>query len=130
VIPAGSKALVAVDDPSLLDFARFKFATLDLVGAVSPHGSMPVYQGPQAIISYLKSLGYHYIVTDNPAASGLYNLAQWQYTAAHGDYSDSRIADYFVSWQHSIDRMIASPHIQSEGVAYFKVISLDHPRSN
>jgi hypothetical protein len=102
MIPKGAKVLAAVDFPGLLDFSRYDFATLDIVGAVSPPPHMPYFEGAMAKVDYLRRLGYQYIVTESPSDQGLYDLQTWL-----GDYKSEVVAyrrwvPYFVDWQSSM----------------------------
>ncbi len=102
MIPKGAKVLAAVDFPGLLDFSRYDFATLDVVGAVSPPPHMPYFKGAMAKVDYLRRLGYQYIVAQSPSDQGLYDLQTWV-----GDYQSEVVAyrrwvPYFVDWQSSV----------------------------
>jgi hypothetical protein len=124
VIPKGAKVLAAVDAPGLLNFSRFSFATLDLVGAVSPVPHMPIFGTPSEIVSYLRNLGYGYIVADSPVNPGLYNYAQWKSDLSGTAYTYERLAQYFVTWQKVVDELSRSRSYQTVHIGYFTVIKI------
>lgn len=61
-IPAGTRALVMLDDPWLLDFSRNHLANLDTPGFASPDPQLPMFRGPEAVRSYLVGRGYRYVL--------------------------------------------------------------------
>jgi hypothetical protein len=102
MIPARSKVFAAVDYPALLDLAKYDVATLDIAGSVSPAPHMPFFRGPSAKVSYLRSLGYQYVVADSPLAAGLYNLQAWRDNLRGSVYVYKAWTPYFVDWQSAV----------------------------
>jgi len=97
-VPARSHLLAAVDDPALLDFSRFSFATLDVVGAASPAPHVPLFLGERAVVSYLQRVGYNGIVASITDEPGLYSYAQWEKNTTSGIYDYRVMARYFLAW--------------------------------
>jgi hypothetical protein len=102
MIPARSKVLAAVDYPALLDLAKYDVATLDIAGSVSPAPHMPFFRGASAQVSYLRTLGYQYIVADSPLTAGLYNLQAWRNNLRGSVYVYKAWTPYFVDWQSTV----------------------------
>jgi hypothetical protein len=75
IIPAGSYVLSAVEFPGLLDFKRFRFATVDEAYGASPPPHLPSDGNPQRTVKYLESLGFTGIVGDASGAPFYYNYA-------------------------------------------------------
>jgi len=60
-IPPGSKVLIAVDYPFLLNYRTQHLYNIDEAGAASPKPGLPYFQGSAAVKSYLQGLGITYI---------------------------------------------------------------------
>jgi hypothetical protein len=101
-IPRGAHVLSAVELPALLDFSRFSFATLDVVGGASPPPHLPIDQGAAAIVAYLRSLGYDGIAAVSPNAQGLYNLDAAKSQLTSGIYYDRVTALHVVRWDAAL----------------------------
>jgi hypothetical protein len=108
-IPAGARVLAAVDEPSLLSFSRFSFATLDLAGSASPPPHMPFFAGAAADIRYLRALGFDYIAADSPTQRGLYNLASWQVDLYLPNFNYRAWAPYFIDWSNTVTALERDP---------------------
>jgi hypothetical protein len=105
-IPPGSTVLAAVDYPALLDPTRYRFATLDIAGAVSPAPHMPFFQGAAAKVGYLQRAGYQYIVADSPMVHGLYWEGFYTRLAIYlTDFHDRAWAPYMIDWQRSVSAL-------------------------
>jgi hypothetical protein len=127
LIPAGARVLAAVDQPALLDFSRYSFATLDIPGFVSPPPHMPYFRGAAPKVAYLRGLGYDYIVTQSPAVVGLYYQAQWVNELRLQGYFFRAWAPYFLDWQQSMDQLEASPRYQIRSTGDLTLIRIGHP---
>ena len=101
-IPRGAHVLAAVDYPALMDFSRYQFATLDLAGAASPAPHMPYFKGAAAKVTYLRHLGYQFIVADSPTEPGLYQLGPWKKNLRSSAYNYRAWAPYFIDWANSV----------------------------
>jgi len=101
-VPRGATVLAAVDEPSLLSFSRFHFATLDLAGAASPAPHMPYFRGAAAKATYLRRLGYQYILADASTGPGLYDLDAWRQELHAPQYNYRSWAPYYFDWAKSI----------------------------
>lgn len=110
-VPKGAKVLAAVDDPGLLDFSRFGFATLDEVGSASPSPGIPVLEGPGPVIEYLQRLGYTGIVASSWRRPGLYNRAQWTASLTSSIPIYRAEARYFLAWLNDLDAMRHDPAV-------------------
>ncbi len=79
-IPAGASALVMIERPYLLDFARNPIALWDLPGAASPRRALPLSSGPEAMAAYLVAEGYRYLAFNLPdaAENDLYKRQHWK----------------------------------------------------
>ena len=81
----GAGIAVAVDDPYLFDFKRNPIEGLDLIGGIGPHG-YPAFKGPEALASYLQSLGIRYIIyVDFSRSRELYSEGAWHNNLARQD---------------------------------------------
>ena len=103
MIPQGARVLAAVDRPALLSFTKYEFATLDVVGAVSPPPQMPYFTGPMAKVDYLRRLGYQYIVADSMSRQGLYNLQIWYDNLTAEVYVYRQWTPYFLDWESTVN---------------------------
>jgi len=125
MIPRGVKVLAAVDHPDLLSFTKYTFATLDVVGAVSPPPGMPYFRGPLAKVEYLRRLGYQYVVADSPNVQGLYNLQSW-YTDLHDDvYAYAAWPAYVADWQATVKSLEQDPHYKVRHAGSLALIRLE-----
>jgi hypothetical protein len=61
-IPPGSKVLIALDYPFLLDYKKYRISTIDEAGAASPAPGYPYFKGAAPVKEYLQDQGIHYIV--------------------------------------------------------------------
>jgi hypothetical protein len=120
-VPRGAKVLAAVDYPTLLSFTRYQFATLDLVGSVSPPPGMPYFTGATAKVNYLRHLGYDYIVADSKTERGLYQFKAWQNDLHSPRYNYRAWAPYFLDWMSSVTSL---EHDSSYSVRYFGSLAL------
>lgn len=59
-IPPGERAVVMLDDPAMLDFAKNPIANLDVPGFASPGDQLPAFRGAEALRTYLVAQGYRY----------------------------------------------------------------------
>ena len=101
-IPRGAKVFAAVDDPSLLSFSRYEFVTLDEPGAVSPPPHMPFFNGAQAKVTYLRRLGFQYIVASSPSAPGSYQRRSEERNLHSPNYNYRKDAPYYLDWLSSV----------------------------
>ena len=103
LIPRGADVLAAVDEPALLDASKYRFATLDIAGAVSPPPHMPFFRGAAATVRYLRSIGVEYVVASAPAVRGLYWLTFYTHLAPYlSDYHDRAWAPYMIDWEGTV----------------------------
>ncbi len=78
-VPPSESIAVMVDDPYYFDLRRNVIHSLDMVGAVSPPPRLPLFDGPEAVASYLVSHGYRYAIVVHPdAAAELYRRDLWK----------------------------------------------------
>jgi hypothetical protein len=110
LVPPGAKVLAAVTYPALLDFSKYQFATLDLVGGASPPPHMPFFVGAQAKVAYLRALGYQYIVAVSPQEPGLYQLRSWLNNYRGSVYAYRAWTPYFVDWQSTVNDLERNGH--------------------
>ena len=120
-IPAGAHVFSAVDEPSLMSFSRYTFATLDLAGSASPPPHMPFFQGADADVRYLRAQGFDYIAADSPTAKGLYQLAPWQYDLYSHNFNYRAWAPYFIDWSKTVTTL---EHDPAYAVGHFGSLSL------
>jgi hypothetical protein len=104
-VPRNARVLAAVDDPGLLDFSRFTFATLDFPGAASPPPHLPLFAGANAVVRYLQAQGYSYILADSATAFGFYNRAQWEASFKHVNWTTHQYGRYFLRWSSIVDNL-------------------------
>ena len=120
-VPTGAKVLAAVDYPSLLGFSRYQFATLDLAGSASPDPHMPYFEGAAAKVSYLRHLGYDYIIADAKTARGLYQIKPWQNDLRSPRYNYRAWAPFFIDWISSVTSLEQD---KNSAVRYFGSLAL------
>jgi hypothetical protein len=76
--PPGTRMLVMLDEPYFLDFGRNEIWNLDMPGAASPQPGIPAFQGPQALVDYLRAQGLRYVAFVRPERSVyLYRRDVW-----------------------------------------------------
>ena len=105
MIPHGARVLAAVNQPGLLDFSRYTFATLDIPGFVSPPPHIPILGGLDPTVSYLRALGYGYILTESSAVPGLYFQPQWESDLHYQGVFYRAYAPYFLDWDQIVVRL-------------------------
>ena len=104
-VPRNARVLAAVDDPGLLSFSGFTFATLDFPGAASPPPHLPLFSGADAVVRYLRRQGYEYVLADSPTAFGFYNRAQWQASVKSFNWTSHQYGRYFLKWSSIVDSL-------------------------
>ena len=78
-VPAGKPLMVMLDAPYRLDFSRNRIVNLDLPGAASPSGGIPLFDGPEALAGYLQREAIRYIAfVKEPPGFDLYQSSLWQ----------------------------------------------------
>ena len=78
VVPPGTRMLVMLDEPYLLDYGRNEIWNLDLPGSASPKPEMPAFQGPELFAEYLRGLGIrHLAFVQADRSLHLYPRALW-----------------------------------------------------
>jgi hypothetical protein len=120
-IPKGSKVLAALEYPELLDFSKFQFATLDFPGVVSPSPGMPIFQGAQAVVTYLRRLGYEDIAIDSPTTFGLYDEALWKPALSSSSRTNRALAREFTTWNAIVASLERS---RRSGIQHFGGLTL------
>jgi hypothetical protein len=60
-IPVGSRVLIALDYPYLLDYKKYSIFSIDQSGAASPSPGFPYFRGPAPVKAYLLSQHIDYI---------------------------------------------------------------------
>jgi hypothetical protein len=110
-VPPGASVFVALERPALLPFARFRFATLDGAGSVSPAPHLPYFTGTHSKVQYLRHLGFGYIAAELPGDLGLYNLNQVVYGLLRdGAFFDETQAAYYIDWDGFVRSLEMDPH--------------------
>jgi len=102
MVPHGARLLVAVNQPALLDYGTYSFATLDVPGYTSPPPHLPLFSGAQDQVSYLRRLGFDYIVAESPNAIGFYGEGQWLNEIRVQGYYYRAWAVYFLNWDQTV----------------------------
>jgi hypothetical protein len=77
-VPRGANLLVLLDEPFRLDFTRNRIINFDQTGAVSPGRGLPLWQGEEALASYLVAQGVQYIAFRIDESSPEYSRSNWQ----------------------------------------------------
>jgi len=104
-IPAGSYVLSGVEFPGMLDFKRFRFATVDEAYGNSPPPHLPVSGDPIATARYLRSLGITGIIAELSSAPYYYNEAD-NSLYARGGVRNYQLQDgSLVKWDKTLDKM-------------------------
>jgi hypothetical protein len=84
-VPPGEPILATLDHTFYLDGRRNPIYNYDHPGVIGPRGGPPVFDGPEAFVAYLRSVGVRYIAYVFGESSPEYKRSQWQ-----GPRSDGR----------------------------------------
>jgi hypothetical protein len=110
-IPRGSSVAAAVARPYLWNLARQRIDSIDIPGVASAPPGLPYLEGPEALVAYLRGLGYDFFAFTPPAFPGcLYDGSRWALLASGG----------FPMWRDLGRRVI---DFQSNAEA----LAVDHP---
>lgn len=110
-IPRGSSVAAAVARPYLWNLARQRIDSIDIPGVASAPPGLPHLEGPEALVAYLRGLGYDFFAFTPPAFPGcLYDGSRWALLASGG----------FPMWRDLGRRVI---DFQSNAEA----LAVDHP---
>jgi hypothetical protein len=105
-LPAGARVLSAVAAPFFWDFGRQQIQTLDCPGQVSPPPGMPFFAGPQAVVDYLRGLGYRYLAYTPPwTRNCLYDERRWRSLAAGDSPLFAQWAPYFLDFFENVRKL-------------------------
>jgi hypothetical protein len=83
-VPPGESIFVYVAGPFGFDMARNPIFNVDTPGPVNPPPGMPFFQGPEALVRYLHTLGIRYVIYDDfdspeiAALNRCVSRAEWQ----------------------------------------------------
>jgi hypothetical protein len=94
-IPPGARVLAMLDEPYRLDFARNRFAVIDLPGMVSPRPGMPL-DSDDALSAYL--LGQHiryFAFVRKESSLELYRQSVWATLSHNAEPSQRTLAPIF-----------------------------------
>jgi len=119
MIPRNAMVLSAVERPALLDMTKYRVATLDIPGAVSPAPHLPYFEGTARKIAYLRDLGFTYIVVEPDRSPGLYH--DWHGFLRSDSYFRRAYAIYFADWQSTVNTLERSGQYQ---VRYARSLTL------
>jgi hypothetical protein len=115
-LPAGAVVAYTADEGDLLDGAGSKSYNLDIIGANSPDGHMPFFQGAAAKIDYLRKQGVTELVTVDPAGSAcLYRTDSWIANTTGPRRVYQLWAPYFNDWFKDLPGMLHSGPTRSFG---------------
>ncbi|MDB4998319.1 MAG: hypothetical protein JWM74_5751, partial [Myxococcaceae bacterium] len=116
-VPAGSRMLVMVDVPYLLDYGRNEIWNLDLPGTASPKPGIPCFQGPEAVVAYLRGLGIRHLLFVLPDKSAfLYPSDLWRPRLYDPDEIWRVYAPYVVDVTENLVALSKSKkHLHDEG---------------
>ena len=124
-VPRGAHVLASVNLPGLLDFSRFDFASLDMAGAVSPAPHLPYFQGSEAVVRYLRSHGYHYIVSEQATAQlGLAFFRNFPRELRSPYYYYHEQAAYPIDWYSTVNSLEHSGRYRVRTVGTLSLIDL------
>ena len=76
-VPPGEPLLVTLDHTYHFDGRRNRIYNFDHPGVVGPRGGPPAFEGPEALATYLQSVGIRYIAYVFGETSPEYKRAQW-----------------------------------------------------
>jgi hypothetical protein len=99
-VPPSAPVLTVLHFPWLLDYKRQPIYNIDLMGLCSPAPGIPVFHGPQALKTYLQSLGIRYIAAhdfDNPT---------YLFAEEYPEYSRSLWLSRRYRWEREQRRMV------------------------
>ena len=109
LLPADARLASATEMPFFFRFDRQVIHTLDCLGQVSPAPGMPFFQGPEALVEYLRGLGYtHLAFTPSRAGSCLYSRDHWEEKRANGTFVWQKWAPYFLDFMANMERLEAT----------------------
>jgi hypothetical protein len=126
-MPAGTTAVMMVDEPYRFDLKRNRMLSLDIGGGMGPSPGYPAFAGPQALRSYLLANRVRYIVYgDFDHSAELYVRASWRnHLSASGSYLQGE-APYMLDTMNSVESLAAS-----HGIVYsahrINVVDLTRP---
>jgi hypothetical protein len=115
-IPAGASVLTLVDYPFLLDYRRNRIDSADWPAMASPPPGMPLFQGPEALARYLKSVSIEYLlVTDFEQDQFMYS-ARYYRSPKPEDIIGTRTASRALDMFQNINALAAmSPPVFDQG---------------
>jgi hypothetical protein len=78
-VPAKERILTMVDEPYRFDYRRNPILIYDLPGATAPGPGVPFFQGPEAVVQYLRGTGIRFVAVIRPTAStAIYRREEWE----------------------------------------------------
>lgn len=102
-VPPGQPILVMLDDTHLLDTKRNPIFNYDHPGTMGPKGGPPAFQGPEALASYLESVGIRYIAFQVGPSSPEYDPGYWERKIASAVVVNGRGNFYKVQGRFELD---------------------------
>ena len=102
-VPPGEPILVMLDHSYLFDGRRNHIFNYDHPGTMGPKGGPPAFKGPEALASYLHSLGIRYLAYQIGPSSREYDVSYWERMAANAVVAHGRGNFYKVQSRFELD---------------------------
>src|SRR5439155_9835007 len=99
--------LVMLDHTHLLSSRRNPIFNYDHPGTMGPHGGPPAFKGPEALATYLQSVGIRYIAFQIGPSSPEYDVGYWERKIASTVVVNGRGNFYKVQGRFELDSFAA-----------------------
>jgi hypothetical protein len=106
-VPRGQPILVMLDHTYLLDGRRNPIFNYDHPGTMGPHGGPPAFKGPEALATYLQSVGIRYVAFQIGPSSPEYDVGYWERKIASAVVVNGRGNFYKVQGKFELDSFAA-----------------------
>lgn len=113
-VPSGSPVLARLRLPFLLDFGAHRVFVMGFPGMASPPPGLPLFQGPEAVASYLRGTGVRYLACSIGPATGEGSLLNLSETEINQRYPKSRtrwaMLRYHQDFERTVRALLGSYH--------------------
>ncbi|MCU0292894.1 MAG: hypothetical protein MUF10_13030 [Thermoanaerobaculaceae bacterium] len=105
-VPAGATVLARLRLPYLLDFGAHRVFIMGFPGMASPPPGLPLFQGPEAVASYLRATGVRYLAYSTRPATGEGSLLNLSEAEINQRYPKSRTRWAMLRYHQDFDRTV------------------------
>jgi hypothetical protein len=129
LLPPDARLVSATETPFFFRFDHQVIHTMDIPGLVAPPPGIPSFEGPEALVAYLRGLGYtHLAFTPPGTGTGLYSRAQWLDIDEHGSLLVRNWARFVLMYMQNEERLAQTFTVLYQNPA-LTVIDLRRPMS-